>query len=167
MGDNLKSIIYRGQEHEVRLTLYQGSTTQIIYRDGIFNIYLNSKVAENKVAKEMSKQLRFWMIEEAAELIKKRTAEYSTILGVNYNNIRIKDTKTRWGSCSSKRNLNFNYRIIMAPDNIMDYIIIHELCHLKHMNHGKKFWETVELFMPDYKECKEWLKLNGMKLYVI
>lgn len=167
MGKIINSIIYRGKEHEVKLTVYQGSATQIIFRDELFNIYINSKVAENKVAKEMAHQLRFWMIDKAAELIKKRTTEYSVILGVNYNSIRIKDTKTRWGSCSSKCNLNFNYRIIMAPEKVMDYIIVHELSHLKHMNHGKKFWETVALYMPDYEKHKEWLKVNGMKLYVI
>lgn len=115
----------------------------------------------------MAQQLRFWMIDKAEELIKKRTDEYSKVIGVNYNNIRIKNTKTRWGSCSSKCNLNFNYRIIMAPEKVMDYIIVHELCHLKHMNHGKQFWETVALYMPDYKNHKDWLKVNGMKLYVI
>jgi predicted metal-dependent hydrolase len=55
----------------------------------------------------------------------------------------------------------------MAPEKVMDYIIIHELCHLKHMNHGKQFWDTVALYMPDYKKQKDWLKVNGMKLYVI
>lgn len=167
MGKIINSIIYRGQEHEVKLIVYQGSASKIIFRDHIFNIYINSKIAENKVAKEMALQLRIWMIEKGSEIIKKRTAEYSVILGVKYNNIRIKDTKTRWGSCSSKRNLNFNYRILMAPEKVMDYIIVHELCHLKHMNHGKQFWETVALYMPDYQNQKEWLKVNGMKLYVI
>ena len=167
MGKIINSIIYRGQEHDIKLTVYQGSATQIIFRDELFNIYINSKVTENKVAKEMAQQLRFWMIDKAEDLIKKRTAEYSVILGVNYNNIRIKDTKTRWGSCSSKCNLNFNYRIIMAPEEVMDYVIVHELCHLKHMNHGKKFWESVALYMPGYEKHKEWLKINGRLLYVI
>jgi predicted metal-dependent hydrolase len=107
------------------------------------------------------------MIVKAEELIKKRTAEYSNLIGVNYNTIRIKDTKTRWGSCSSKGNLNFNFRILMAPEQVMDYIIVHELCHLRHMNHGKDFWNTVAQYMPDYEKKKEWLKVNGMKLYAI
>ena len=159
--------MYRGQEYEVKRTFYQGSTTQIIFRDGLFNIYINSKTSENKLEKELTKQLRLWMIDKAEELIKKKTAEYSITLGVKYNNIRIKDTKTRWGSCSSKCNLNFNYRIIMAPPEVMDYIIVHELCHLKHMNHGKKFWEEVALYMPEYKKHKDWLKVNGRLLYII
>jgi predicted metal-dependent hydrolase len=167
MGKIINSIIYRGQEHEVKPIVYQGSATKIIFRDHIFNVYINNKIAKNKVEEEMALQLRIWMTEKGSEIIKRRTAEYSVILGVNYNNIRIKDTKTRWGSCSSKCNLNFNYRILMAPEKVMDYIIIHELCHLKHMNHGKQFWETVALYMPDYKKQKEWLKVNGMKLYVI
>ncbi len=117
--------------------------------------------------KEIEEHLRFWMIDKAEELINKRTVEYSEIIGVKYNNIRIKNTKTRWGSCSSKGNLNFNFRIIMAPQAVMDYIIVHELCHLKHLNHSKKFWSAVALYMPDYENHKEWLKVNGMKLYII
>lgn len=167
MGKIINNIIYRGREYKVKLTEYPGKTTQIIFRADEFNIYINNKFAQNKVTNEMAQQLRFWMIDKAEELIKQRTAEYSVIIGVNYNNVRIKDTKTRWGSCSSKANLNFNFRIIMAPEEVMDYIIIHELCHLKHMNHGKGFWETVALYMPDYEKHKEWLKINGRLLYVI
>lgn len=167
LGKIIDSIIYRGREHKVKLTIYPGKETQLIFRDEEFNIYINNRVAESKIAKEMAQELRFWMLDKGSELIKKRTAEYSVMLGVNYNNIRIKDTKTRWGSCSSKANLNFNFRIIMAPEEVMDYIIIHELCHLKHMNHGKGFWETVAFYMPDYEKHKKWLRINGMKLYVI
>jgi predicted metal-dependent hydrolase len=165
--NKLNSIFYKGQEHEIKLTAYPGKATQIIYRENKFIIYVNNKAAENRVTKEIAQQLRFWMIDKAEELIKKRVAEYSELIGVNYNNIRIKDTKTRWGSCSSKSNLNFNYRIIMAPERVMDYIIVHELCHLKHMNHSKEFWNAVANYMPDYEKHKEWLKENGMKLYII
>ena len=167
LGNIIDSIIYRGQEHKIKLIAYPGKGTQIIFRNDEFIIYINNKVAGSKLAKEMAQQLRLWMVDKAQEIIKNRTAEYGVALGVNYNNIRIKDTKTRWGSCSSKGNLNFNYRIIMAPQAVMDYIIVHELCHLKHMNHGKEFWEAVAQYMPDYKKYKEWLKVNGRLLYVI
>jgi predicted metal-dependent hydrolase len=167
MGKIIKSIMYGGQEYKVKLTPYSGKATQIIFRDNEFNIYINNKVTESKLTKEAAQHLKLWMIEKAEELIKKRTAEYSVILSVKYSNIRVKDTKTRWGSCSSKGNLNFNFRILMAPERVMDYIIIHELCHLKHMNHGKMFWETVAFYMPDYEKHKEWLKVNGRMLYVI
>ncbi len=80
------------------------------------------------------------------------------------NQIRIKDQKTRWGSCSSKNNLNFSWRLIMAPERVLDYVVVHELCHLTHMNHGKEFWALVESVMPDYKDCKKWLRENEKSL---
>jgi predicted metal-dependent hydrolase len=165
--NKLNSIFYRGQEHEVKLITYAGKATQIIFREDKFNIYLNNKLNERKLLQEGLQQLKSWMMEKAAEKINQRVKEFSSIIGVSYNNIRIKDTKTRWGSCSSKGNLNFNFRIIMAPHAVMDYVIVHELCHLKHMNHSKLFWETVAQYMPDYEAYKEWLKVNGRVLYVL
>ena len=83
-----------------------------------------------------------------------------------YNKIYIRDQKTRWGSCSSKGNLNFNWRLIMAPLFIMDYIVVHELAHLVHPNHSRDFWKLVKKIVPDYKEKKEWLKIYGNSLSI-
>ncbi|MDF2840148.1 MAG: hypothetical protein K0Q99_920 [Clostridia bacterium] len=162
-----KSILYRGQEYEVRLIAYAGKSAQIIFREDKFNIYLNNKLSGGKLQSEALQQLKQWMVEKAEEEIKQRAKEFGMIIGVHYNHIRIKDTKTRWGSCSSKGNLNFNFRILMAPKEVMDYIIVHELCHLKQMNHSKAFWNEVAQYMPDYSIHKEWLKANGRTLYVL
>lgn len=86
---------------------------------------------------------------------------YATQLGVTYNRISIRKQRTRWGSCSSKGNLNFNVLLMMAPIDVIDYVVIHELCHRKEMNHSKRFWALVESQMPDYKECRRWLRENG------
>ncbi|MDF2892841.1 MAG: family peptidase [Clostridia bacterium] len=163
----LDNIMYRGQAYEVKLISYPGKTNQIIFRDNKFNVYINNKLQGGRATQEAAQHLKSWMTERAEEVIKKRTHEYSNLIDVSYNTIRIKDTKTRWGSCSSKGNLNFNFRILMAPEQVMDYIIVHELCHLKHMNHSKEFWNTVAQYMPQYEKQKEWLKVNGMKLYTI
>lgn len=103
---------------------------------------------------------------EAAILFKERTDIYSRILGVSPRRIFIKDQKTLWGSCSSKGNVNYNYRIIMAPIDIIDYIVVHELCHLIHMNHSKEYWDTVKSILPDYKRRRTWLKDNGHVLRI-
>lgn len=165
--NEMKSIMYRGIEHEVKIMAYPGKNTQVIFRENKFFVYINNKLEGNKLVQEAAKVLRLWMIEKAQELIKPRTQELSREIGVSFNGIRIKDTKTRWGSCSSKGNLNFNFRLVMAPQEVMDYIIIHELCHLRHMNHSKDFWNAVAQYMPDYEVYKEWLNKNGMRLYVI
>ena len=85
-------------------------------------------------------------------------------MGVKFNRITLREQKTRWGSCSGKGNLSFNLKLIMAPRYVLDYVVVHELCHLIHMNHSKSFWNEVESFMPNYKMAEVWLKLNSRKL---
>ncbi|MBV7274998.1 M48 family metallopeptidase [Clostridiaceae bacterium UIB06] len=103
---------------------------------------------------------------EAKKILCERTNIYSKIIGVKPNKIFIKNQKTLWGSCSSRKNINYNYRIIMAPIEIVDYIVVHELCHLIHMNHSKNYWNTVGAILPDYKERRNWLKSNGHTLKI-
>ncbi|MDF2674900.1 MAG: hypothetical protein K0R09_3168, partial [Clostridiales bacterium] len=78
----------------------------------------------------------------------------------------VKEQKTLWGSCSSKDNINFNWKLIMAPQAVLDYIVVHELCHLKHRDHSKNYWNLVEQIIPDHKEKRKWLKENGRSLVV-
>lgn len=164
--DKLDFVLYRGTQCSVKFLSYAGKNTQIYFREGGFVIYENKNLSENKKYHEAMVILEQWLREKAGEIIDERAMEYGKIIGVSYNNIRIKDTKSRWGSCSSKSNLNFSWRIIMAPPEVMDYVIVHELCHLLHMNHSKEYWATVEKYMPDYENHKEWLRKNGMKLHV-
>jgi len=86
--------------------------------------------------------------------------------GFKYNNVRVKNQTTRYGSCSSKGNLNFNWKVIMAPQKVVDYLLIHELAHLKEMNHSQKFWSLVERACPDYKTHRKWLKDKGHTLMI-
>jgi len=87
-------------------------------------------------------------------------------VGVEPKSASIKSFKSRWGSCSPEGDLDFNWVVVMAPNRIVDYIVIHELCHSLHHDHSPKFWKEVERVMPDYKDHKEWLKVNGHKLVV-
>jgi len=108
--------------------------------------------------------IKNWYIKMATYYFNERVTVNSRLIGVNFNRISIKEQKTRWGSCSSKGNLNFNWKLIMAPSFVLEYIVIHELCHLIYMNHSKDFWKEVERFMPNYELSEEWLKLNSRKL---
>lgn len=81
-----------------------------------------------------------------------------------YSTLSIRDQKSRWGSCSSRGTLSFNYRLIFAPPRVLDYVVVHELCHLTHMNHSKNFWNLVAQVMPDYKQHKKWLREHGQEL---
>ena len=93
-----------------------------------------------------------------------RTACFAKILGVDYGRITIRNQKTRWGSCSSKGNLNFNCLLMLAPPRIIDYVVVHELCHRKEMNHSKAFWKQVEEVLPNYRDSVRWLKEEGSRI---
>lgn len=96
--------------------------------------------------------------------IGQRCAYYRTLTGGSYTSVTIRDQKTRWGSCSSRGTLSFNYRLIFAPPEVLDYVVVHELCHLTHMNHSKEFWNKVGSVMPDYNAHRKWLKAHGGEL---
>ena len=102
-------------------------------------------------------------VKKAKEIIPNKVEFYADKIGVTYNRITIRCQRTRWGSCSSKGNLNFNCLLVLLPDEIIDSVIVHELCHRKHMNHSAKFYEEVEKVFPEYRKCHEWLNRNGSK----
>ncbi len=99
--------------------------------------------------------------EQARRKLSERTDHYKRILGVEYGRIRIGDQKTRWGSCSSRKTISYNWRLIRMPEEIQDYVVVHELCHLLHMDHSGAFWDTVAGVLPDYRKRRRWLKENG------
>ncbi|MBP7348579.1 MAG: M48 family metallopeptidase [Butyrivibrio sp.] len=100
----------------------------------------------------------------AIDYFPKRVYFYESQLSVHHKKIAIRDQKTRWGSCTSSGTLSFNWRLILAPPHILDYVVVHELCHLIHMNHSAAFWTTVSSIIPDYKECRKWLRVHGQEL---
>ncbi len=102
-----------------------------------------------------------WYKDQALAYISQRTANYAIMTGLKFQSIRINSATTRWGSCGYKDTLNFTWRLIMAPIKVVDYVIIHELMHLKQKNHSRKFWAEVAQMMPDYKQEERWLKHNS------
>ena len=103
--------------------------------------------------------------DRALSLAQQRIEYFNRIYDFKFNKINIKNQKTRWGSCSKKGNLNFNYKIALLPERLSDYIIVHELCHLKEFNHSQKFWDLVAKIMPDYLEIRNSLKKSGVSFY--
>ena len=102
--------------------------------------------------------------ERAKSVLAQRTAYFARQVGVTYGRITVRDQKTRWGSCSQTGNLNFNFRLILAPSEVLDYVVVHELCHRRQMNHSAQFWQEVAQVLPDYRERKAWLTENGWRL---
>lgn len=137
-------------------------------KEWIYNNYLKMKdmpvATKQKAKSDYEKRLEAPYRNAAKDYIPKRVAYFAEILDVTYGNITIRDQKTRWGSCSSSGNLNFNWRLILAPPKVLDYVVVHELCHRIEMNHSERFWAQVEKVIPEYKEYRKWLKENGSTL---
>ena len=110
--------------------------------------------------------LEGWYKDKAKLKIVPLVERYAKQLGVEYNNILISDLKYRWGSCTLKGNLNFNWRLIKAPQFVINYVVVHELAHLLELNHSERFWNIVKVQMPNYLEAKEWLRGNGEEVLV-
>lgn len=104
------------------------------------------------------------LTEEARAYLPGRVAYYASVMGISYGRITIRHQKSRWGSCSSAGNLNFNCLLMLAPAEVIDYVVVHELCHRRYMNHSREFWDEVGKYMPDYKEKEKWLKDHGREL---
>lgn len=104
------------------------------------------------------------LAEDALRVIPRRAAYFAPLVGVRYGRITIRNQRTRWGSCSGKGNLNFNCLLMLAPPEVLDYVVVHELCHRKEMNHSPRFWAEVERVIPEYKTYEKWLKTEGSRL---
>lgn len=136
----------------------------VFVKEAEFRLATGDKEDIAKYQKIMLDYLTCWYEKQAHTQIPKRVRYYANIVNEPFSRIFIKNQKSRWGSCSSAKNLNFNWRLMMAPLFVLDYVVVHELCHLKQMNHSKEFWAEVEKVLPDYKERKKWLDENGKLL---
>ncbi|MCR5089838.1 MAG: M48 family metallopeptidase [Oscillospiraceae bacterium] len=118
--------------------------------------------AENQVRLTEEELIK---LAEAAKLdLPQRVAFFSSRMGIAYGRITIRNQKSKWGSCSSEGNLNFNCLLMLAPENVRDYVVVHELCHRRQMNHSPAFWAEVESVLPDYRERRRWLREHGTEL---
>jgi len=139
------------------LFLYNDAPCPFMFIDGRF-------ILKKEHAGEAKELFIDWYKKQARTIIKKRSHMHANVAGFRFSRVRITGAEKRWGSCSRKGNLNFSWRLVLAPIDIIDYVIIHELSHLKHQNHSREFWETVSRLCPDYKKRRKWLKDNGYKL---
>lgn len=161
MENELKSggtIPYLGQDLEIVRRQNHGSS------DGV-------RLEQNKLIVSLRAQnvrvdfvLEQWYRKQAAEFITVKAKKLSARFGLTYKRLIIRGQKTRWASCSHKGNLSFNWKLLMAPEPVIDYVITHELVHLKEMNHTKKFWQLVTQYCPRWREHKQWLRDHEAKL---
>ena len=115
---------------------------------------------ENKYTPEELENMKRYI----KNLINERAASFAAVMGVSFGKITVRSQKTRWGSCSSAGNLNFNCLLALCPSEVIDYVVVHELCHLRHMNHSRAFWNEVAKYFPGYAEQKDWLKRHQSEI---
>ena len=130
----------------------------------IETIIISNNFKTRKIFGSIESQILKLLKDFSFRILQKKTFEFSQIMNVRYNSVKIKNYKSRWGSCSSKGDISFNWKIIFAPEKIIEYLVVHELSHLIYFNHSKLFWNKVEEFQYNYKENRKWLKENGYKL---
>ena len=157
---NGEAFMYLGRNYLLQLLLNENLYKPVIkLSDGKLNISTPTK--DQTILKNA---LQKWYKREAKKIIIKRLEFYKPKFSVEPGIIKIKEQKKRWGSCSSKGNIYFNWRAVMAPPPVIDYIIVHEMSHLIHRNHSDKFWKLVESILPDYKVRKKWLRDYGVRM---
>jgi len=155
-----ESFAYLGRNY--RLKVIEGLYPAIKLHQGRFVASVRDKTVNN--APSIKQMLIRWHKQHAEAKLIEKTARYAKIISVCPSSVGIKFYQSRWGSCSPTADIHYNWKIIMAPNRIVDYVVVHELCHILHHDHSPAFWQTVERYFPDYLECKEWLKLNGKRL---
>ncbi len=159
-------------EKSRQIALVQEAHNTREYEDEGKFLYLGKECSLNELIEthelqeeELQKNLKKFYFASCKKIIGERIKNYQTQLGVKPpKSIEIVESNTKWGSCSADKKITFNYRLAMAPIEVIDYVIIHELCHLMHMNHDRSFWRRVGSIMPDYKEKEEYLARNGRSM---
>ncbi|MDR3539865.1 MAG: SprT family zinc-dependent metalloprotease [Desulfosporosinus sp.] len=159
-----EKLMFMGEDYPLKVIEVEDRYTSVNLTEGQFLVSINRDVPQEKRRATVQKKLEQWYISKAKEFINERIAVFTPKIGVTVKTVRFKNQKTRWGSCSQKGNLNFNWKLVMAPTFIIDYVIVHELCHFIQMNHSQEFWRLVGNLIPDYIERRKWLKKNGIKL---
>jgi len=159
-------LLYMGEKHMLEIHEIEDKKGYVRLSGEKIEAYVPSMLKNIEKKDYIRALLIHWYKYQAREKFVERTNLYGSKLKLYPKSIRVKGQKTLWGSCSSKENINFNWRLIMAPLAILDYVVVHELCHLKERNHSSRFWALVESIVPDYKEKRKWLKDNGMSLNI-
>ena len=152
LGRNYRLKVARGEANAVKLV--EGHLRLDILSDDRF-------IDQDARARRL---VRRWYKDKAQALLARKSQHFGSIIGKTVGKVSVRDFKSRWGSCTPDGDLEFNWRIVLAPQRMVDYIVAHEVAHLVHHNHSKDFWQLVSRLYPNYRECREWLKENGHRL---
>jgi len=155
---------YLGEDYF--LNIAYAKKPAVMARDNQLFVFIRDTLDISKRKQKIHQQLRIWYWQQAEQELRKKSQDYAQKLAVQFQSISIRQFKSRWGSCSVKGDIQYGWQIILAPHPVVDYLVVHELSHLKHHNHSPRFWRLVESIIPNYKACRNWLKVYGHLLRI-
>lgn len=156
---------YLGRSYRLKI-VHNDENKDVKLLNGTFNIPVPSGLQQGEQTLLIIRRLSTWYQNHALTRLEEKVRRYSAEVGIYPTSVGVKGYKSRWGTCHLDGRIYFNWRIIIAPHSVVDYLVVHELCHLVHHNHSKRYWKQVETILPDYSEREEWLKLNGRELTI-
>ena len=144
---------------------YRGRSVRVARRDGRGVQLMGERIEVSGSAQALPDALERWLRGQARTRLNARSEAHARALGVAFGRIAIRDTRSRWGSCSTSGTLSYSWRVVLAPDPVLDYLAAHEVSHLREMNHSTRFWRHVRSLCPGYRDAREWLRENGTELH--
>lgn len=157
-----EKFLYKGKRYRLKVIKMDEEIVPFLaFTHSKFIAYIPSNIAESDYPRIIQPLFLDFYHQKAEKILSQRTRKYLVYFETKPSLIKVQSLKNKWGNCSKTNQLRFNWRVIMAKMSIIDYVIIHELCHIKHKNHSKAFWNEVQKILPDFEERKEWLRING------
>jgi predicted metal-dependent hydrolase len=156
--------LYLGQTYPLKIVKVNNPLMEIDFGGEGLLALMPKSIPQAEWPQVIAKQMLKWYKEQARTIFTEKLQYYAELMGLRYNQLRIKEQKTKWGSCSGRKNINLNWRVIMAPSEVINYLIIHELAHLRFMNHSPEFWQLVASYLPEYSYWRKWLREHGEEL---
>lgn len=157
-------IPYLGKQITLELIPYSAKRLHVVYQDQRFKVYVPLALEAGEVAGKVRLALVNWMKLHARQQALALLARYAQTTGLQAKSLTLKTMKSRWGSCGPHNDINLNWLLVLGPPIVMEYVIVHELCHIRHKNHSADFWRLVAQIMPDYLQHRQWLKHHGAQL---
>ena len=149
-------LLFKGKQYKLNVKEFSSNRAELT--NNFLNIYINGSYQNKGIIKDT---LFKWYFFESEYNLNKTVTYYKNLMNVSVNNIKISEYKSKWGSCNKTKKLTFDWRIIMAPEQVIRYLVVHELSHIRYPNHSRSFWSNVESFMPDFNIHRKWLSKNG------
>lgn len=159
-----ETFLFAGREYPLHIIEEDRTRINLSTDDESFIAKIPRTISDSERKDKLKKKFIDFYKKRGLDIVKPQIEKLTNALGISYKNISINSAQSRWGSCSTKGNINFSWKLFLAPPEIIEYVVIHEVCHLVHHNHGKEFWELVHSFDSDYKNHRKWLQTRGHTL---